>query len=426
MPYNLDAARSEQVKTIVTYRPAWIIRNGITLIFLLVLLLLAVAWFIKYPDIIHAPARLTSINAPKEVKANTEGKLIRLLVKENDTVKQNQVIGYCESIARHEIIFALSANIDSMKTCLQNNQTERLPALFIINYQLLGELQPAYQTFIQAVLQFKNALNTGMYIRKKTLLLKDIENIEKMKETLAEQKSLLEKDVTISKEDYFTQEQLRSDKIIAPMDLRREESKYLSKQLSIPQINATILSNDAQLNDKNKEILELESVIAEQKSTFEQALNTLKSQVDDWKKKYLIIAPVAGKVSFATFLQENQQLTAGQTICFVTPANADYYAEMLIPQGNLGKVRENQTVIMKLESYPFQEFGTIRGKIEFISDIPYDSGYLAKVTFPNGLTTSLNRQVHYRAGLAAEANIITRDLSLLQRLFYNLKGQASY
>ncbi len=65
--------------------------------------------------------------------------------------------------------------------------------------------------------------------------------------------------------------------------------------------------------------MELENTIAQQKSIFSQALNTFKSQVDDWKKKYLLVAPIDGKISFAIFLQANQELQANQAVCFIKP-----------------------------------------------------------------------------------------------------------
>jgi HlyD family secretion protein len=142
--------------------------------------------------------------------------------------------------------------------------------------------------------------------------------------------------------------------------------------------------------------------------------------VEDWKKKYLLIAPITGKVAFTSFMQENQQLQVGQTICFINPENSQYFAQVNIPQSNFGKVAIGQKVLLKFPAYPFQEYGAVIGKIEFISRISTDSGYLAKVSFTNGLNTSYQKQVQYRDGLMANAEIITKDMRLLQRFYYTL------
>ena len=169
--------------------------------------------------------------------------------------------------------------------------------------------------------------------------------------------------------------------------------------------------------------MELENTIIQQKLVFQQSLNTFKSQVDEWRKKYTLMAPIAGQVAFASFIQENQQLQTNQTICFINPENSLFFAEIVIPQSNFGKVAIGQQVLLKFQSYPFQEYGSVMGKIEFISHIPSEEGYLAKVAFTNGLATTYNRQIQYRVGLLANAEIITKDMRLLERFYYNIVRQ---
>ncbi len=77
-------------------------------------------------------------------------------------------------------------------------------------------------------------------------------------------------------------------------------------------------------------------------------------------------------------------------------------------------------MLLKFQSYPFQEYGSLQGKIEFISHIPSDSGYLAKVGLTNGLVTNHKNPIQYRDGLLANAEIITKDMRLLERFYYNI------
>ena len=145
--------------------------------------------------------------------------------------------------------------------------------------------------------------------------------------------------------------------------------------------------------------------------------------MEDWKRKFLLISPIDGIVSFSTFLQENQQLRQGQIICFINPGNSNYYIEALIPQYNFGKVKTGQEVLLKFQAYPYQEFGSVKGRIEFISNAPSDSGYLAKVTLPEGLVTNYKRVVQYRTGLSMQADIITDNKRLLERFFCSFRSK---
>lgn len=227
----------------------------------------------------------------------------------------------------------------------------------------------------------------------------------------------------MSQKTFVANESLNKDKVIADFEYRVEKSKLIYKKLTLPQINAAITSNEAQQNEKQKEIAELKNTISQQKAVFYQSLYTFKSELEGWKQKYFLIAPVSGKVSFGSFIQENQQLQTNQVVCFINPGNSEYYAQLYVPQANFGKVKLGQEVLIKFPSYPFQEYGSVKGRIDFISNIPTDSGYLTKLSLPNALTTSYLKEVQFREGLQAQGEIITQNMRLLQRFYYNIIKQ---
>jgi multidrug resistance efflux pump len=420
---NTFQEHGNEIEEIISNKPPLIVRWG-TLYFLILLLLLAlICWFIQYPDLVNTKAKLTSINAPKEVITKQPGKLIKLFAKENEVVKQGMVLGYLESTASHEELINLSNTIDSLQFLVNKNDIEKILPYLNASAQNLGELQQSFQTFQQSFINFRNYISGGFYLSKKIMLGKDLAFMQKLHNNLLQQKGLNEQDLALSQKTFDASQSLKEDKVIAELEYRNETSKLINKKLTLPQINAAIINNESQQNEKQKEIMELENTIAQQKSIFAQALNTLKSQIDDWKKKYLLTAPIDGKIAFATFLQENQQLQANQIICFINPGNSQYYAEVYIPQTNFGKVKMGQEVLLKFPAYPSAEYGSVKGKIDFISNISTDSGYLAKVILPNGLNTSYKKQIQFRDGLTAQGEIITANMRLLQRFYYNIVKQ---
>ena len=420
---NTFADHGDEIEEIISNKPPLIVRWG-TVYFLLALVLLCIlCWFIQYPTIVNTNARLVSINAPKEIITKTSGKLVKLFAKENEQVNAGDILGYMESTASHEELITLSKNIDTASYLFNRNDLTASLSFLQNNYSNLGELQQNYQTFSATYQNFKNYLSNGFYIHKKAMLSNDLSFLQKMHTNLLQQKELYGKDLALQQKTFDANESLKNDKVISALDYRNETSKLISKKLTLPQISSAIISNEAQQNEKLKEIAELENTIAQQTSIFNQALNTFKSQINEWKQKYLLIAPISGKIAFATFLQENQQLKANQIVCFINPENTQYYAEVYIPQPNFGKVQKGQEVLLKFPSFPFQEYGSVKGKIDFISNISTDSGYLAKVILPQGLNTNYNRQIQYRDGLLAQGEIITKDMRLLQRFYQNIIQQ---
>ena len=414
-----------EIEEIVSKKPPFVVMWG-TVFFLVFLVVIAVVcWFVRYPDIVVASARLNSVNAPREVVTRTDGRLARLVVKEGEKVGGGQLLGYMESIAEPGSVMRVDARIDSVISLIAHNRTDEIVRYFPHDLApgsgvALGELQSSYQKFVQAFGTFRDFLKDGFYLQKKKMLLTDETDIENLHSILVSQRELLQQDLSLSSETFTSSESLLKEKVISPSDYRTEKSKLISKQLTLPQINASIVGNESQLNGKRKEIAELENQIVVQKNTFIQAVQTLKSEIQAWQYKYLLRAPVAGSVSFTGFIQENQEMKSSQPVFYVQPDSTSYFMEMLVPQYNFGKVREGQKVLIRFRAYPFEQYGSVAGRIASINRTATDSGYLARVILPDGLVTSYRQPLAYRNGLVAEAEIVTEDLRLLERFYYGV------
>jgi multidrug efflux pump subunit AcrA (membrane-fusion protein) len=93
--------RTEEVNEILTSAPKWLYRWGISVIFILILVAVGLSYFIKYPDILTADIRLTTLNPPVTLISKTNGKLTHLLVKNNEQLKYNQTIAVIENTANY-------------------------------------------------------------------------------------------------------------------------------------------------------------------------------------------------------------------------------------------------------------------------------------------------------------------------------------
>jgi len=382
---------SHEVREIISYKPVWIVRNGIMLFLIIICLLISVTFFISYPDIVNASATVVPVNAPKPIIAKTGGRLIKLF--KTDGVN-------CNKIEEIPVLFTKSHN----------------------SFIHLGELQTDYRSFAESFLNFTNYLSSGFYVKKKRMLQKDFFNTKKLFSNLLTQKELNEKDLALTQKTHDAQQSLNKDKVISDYDMRNEESRLIGKTMTIPQIDAALINNENQQNALAKEMLELDNQIVQQKKIFVQALNNFKANVEGWKAKYVLTAPIDGLVSYTGFLQVNQQIPEGKTIGFIVPDNTQYFCEMNLSQTNFGKVKTGQEVMLKFQSYPYPEFGSVKGKIELIKNIPTDSGYLSKVFLPKGLLTNYNKQLLFTNGMKAQAEIITADLKLSDRLFTQFKS----
>lgn len=420
---NKSILRSDFVQDMLFQQPSFIVRWGLFLFMLVFIMLIIACWLIKYPDMVQAKGKLTTISASKDIKAKFDGKIAEILVKENQLVKKEEVIAIMESTTDYKEVCELSSSLNAIDKKLRNSNVFDISSEFQTHFRNLGDLQSYYQVYREAYSQYAKCVSGGFYDKKLSILRIDLKNFKAYNENLIQNQKLENKDYLLQKETYEANKALLDKHVISLLEFRQEQSKFLNKEMSIPLAKNVILSNSFQKSEKEKEILEIENQIVLQKATFSQSLQTLRSQIDNWRMKYLLTSPIDGRLSYTTFLQENQIVSANNTIAFISPFRSKYYVEILIPQTNFGKVKNGQTVLIKFISYPSQEFGNISGKIDFISNMPTDSGYVSRVLLTNGLTTDYGKKISYHAGLHAYCDIITNDLRLLERFYYNTLKQ---
>lgn len=414
---RMPELRSSEVNEVLSKPPAWLIRWGITVFFFVLVLMLAVTWFIRYPDLVSGSLKIVSQNLPKSVIAKTEGKIVRLLTTDGQIVKEGQRIAFLESTANHEEVLILNDLTDSLVNMTAKDNLSAAYTVEIPSFFQLGELQKSYQVFQETFIRVKSFVGNGTYLQKRKMLENDFAQLNSLQSNMKNQLQNNQKDLALAEDELESQKRLQEKGYVSKNDYRQAMSKVLGKQQSNEQMQSSIKNNVMSQNQKQQEILELDKTITEQKNALIQAMHTLKSDIEAWKQRYVAIAPTAGKVIFLTSLQENQLVKTGQELLYVLPNGEGFHGEMNIGQFNFGKVKRGQEIIVKLQSYPYEEYGTLRGQIQSISEIPKDSIYFVKVNFPKGLVTSANKTIPFRNGMTATGEIITEDKRLIERFF---------
>ena len=420
---DLDV-RSAEVQEIIGRPPHWLVSSGITGFFGVLILIFLSSSLIEYPEVITAPLKLTAINEPKKLESRINGKLIKLQYENNVQVVEGQILAWLESTASHMAVLELSVQIDSMYQWLLQNNLRRIQTVLIDQFANLGELQTNFQSFEQSYREFNTFLPGGFYSKKLQMLQQEKKYTRKLLNNLEEQKKIQEINLKLAKQEYEAQKKLADKDLIAPIDLSKTEGNVAASRLPLQQIESAIINNYASQIAKEKELLELDRQIIEQTSIFRQALNTLKSAIDQREMDYLLKAPIDGKLVYAGIIQENQTLKAGQLIAYIQPENAHFFGELVISQNSFGKIQEGQRVLVRFSGYPYQEYGSVTGYIDYLSDFPVqDSVFLAKVSFPNGLTTNYGQELPPTNGMRGHAEIITKDMRLLERFYNNIAKQ---
>lgn len=384
----------------------------------------ALTWFIKYPETITTRSRLSGSNAPKPIIARINTRVDQLKKSAGDTLQQGDIIATLESTANADAVLACSVFLNQLYEKLEQENYAGIKTQMQQKFDQLGELQGDYQAFIQTYIPFRDYVLGDYVSRRKSLLAKDLHIIQQSKAVLNEKKALNSEDVQLSRTTLAKNKKLLEEKLISEQEYRELSSRDIGKQMSTPQMKSEYIANEAQVNTIQKEIAELDNEVLKQKALFMQAVLALKSKIEEWKNNYLLLANTGGRLAFTSFLQENQVVAAGKIIGYIIPVNSQIYLETLVPQAGFGKVSPGQSVLLRFDAYPWQEFGVVKGTINYISPVAADSGYyLVKIMLPEGLQTNYNKAIPFQEGLLAQSEIITKDMRLAENLYYNIIRQ---
>lgn len=425
MPQGLNniELRSEHVQDVLTAVPNWMIRWGNTLILILLFMLLAITWGVKYPDTIASQAMITTKLPPQKKYTKIAGKLDSILVKDNQSIHQGDILSIIENTADFEHIQLLKSIVDTIKLNNKNFKfpIDEIPILF------LGEIDSEFALFENSYLQyqlnkelqpFSNEQN-GNQISKSQLYAR--------LNTLETQKRSNQSELIYQKKKLDGQRKLFDKGVIARQELESEEITYLQAERNYANIDASISQireaiGNANTNAISTSIKQTKEEISLLKNVI-QAFNQLKRALINWEMTYATTSDINGKVIFSKSWTQNQTVNSNELLFTIIPKeNSAYIAKLKTPAQNSGKIKIGQTVNLKLENYPDTEFGTIQGKIESISLLPDEEGfYIITVSLPSKLITSYKKEIPFRHEMRASAEIITEDLRLIERFFYQFK-----
>ncbi|WP_367867124.1 HlyD family secretion protein [Pedobacter sp. WC2423] len=410
---------SEEVNEIITAVPSWILRRGITVVFLVILSIILLAAFIRYPDVISTSLKINSLNAPKPVYAKRAGKLTELLWPENKRVELGAPLAFLESTGSHRDVLKLSAQLKLLREMVLS--AKPLSLSLLSPNSNLGELQAAYQNFYQEYVQYLSTQKGGYYQEKRIYLEKDLQAIQALKSQIVTQQKIQQKEYANIEQQYFSYQKLMAKNVISKNEFQEQENKYLAGKYPLQQTETALLNNTVAYAAKEKEILDLENTIAEQRAKFLQTTNSVISETEIWINQYVVLAPVSGTLGYAGVIQQNQSVALNQELFVINPGNTDFFGEIQIPQNNMGKIRIGQRTLIKMHSYPYEQFGMIRGNINYISDVAFkDSVFIAKVGFKTFENKDKLHKIALKNGMLGNAEIITEESSLLQRFYRNI------
>jgi multidrug efflux pump subunit AcrA (membrane-fusion protein) len=427
MPENqyLDV-HSQEVQEILGRIPGWIVRWGLSLVFVIFAGIILGSYLVSYPEVVSAPLVITTHNTPAALQARATGKLSHIMVSNQELVSPGQVVAVIENPAQYHGVIALQGYLDRMIAagCMQLAVTgvENPGDLS------LGELQGPYSTLRRSRRQFEHYLQSNQLPLKIRLLENQIllqdeiftrqqRQLEFQREDLALSRAGFERDSMLS---------LMGSYAISQAEYERSRQGYIQRQAAFAGHESSLKNTEAGIIRFRETLVDLEinhdREMSQHILAVEEGLQQLRAAIDSWREQYVILTPIEGRITNTIFWSENQVIKAGDRFATVVPVDESrIIAKAKVPPGGFGKVETGQKVNIKLSGFPFMEFGTLRGKITAISLVPEEQGYVADIELTGGMTTTYREQLRFIQEMDGVADIITKDTRAIYRVIQPLR-----
>lgn len=414
---------SEEVKDVLANPPKAIFRWGNTLLLVFIGVILFLSWLIKYPDIVIGQAILTTEIPPQKEFARVSGKIDSLFVENYQAVKQNTPLALIENTANYADVCYLKSILDtlSINQSSFNFPLNEMPMLF------LGEIENQFSLFENSYVQYLLNRESNSYLNNDLTNKYTLSQLKYRLQTSINQEEINKEELIYKRKDLERTEKLFAKGVVSAQEYENKKLEFLQAErglknmsVSISQIKESIsntnnLKKQTTITNIREEINLLKAVM--------QSLDQLKSAIKEWELKYLFKSNVDGKVSFMKVWNKNQFINTGDFVFTIIPNNySSYICKVQVPILNSGKIKSGQQVNIKLSSYPDNEYGILKGKVQDISLIPNNEGlYLLDVLLPKKLMTNYNKEIEFKQEMQGSAEIITEDLRLIERIFFQFK-----
>lgn len=388
-----------------------------------VFLLVVWSYFTEMPELAVADGEIVPIGRIQKVQPSEGGILKEIFVRNGHIVKQGDpLISLDDALINAEIETLYSSSIEL------DLRLERLDAL-------IENRPPVFETELT---KYSNLAKSQNDLYKKQIShdkerLFSVENKKNNKqlEYKRKQKQLtaLKEEVAIYTQQRNMRNSLFSNGNVAKVDMLDTSARLASAKNRMAEVEGDLerISNTMQELDQEaveyraarmEEYNSERSEIARQKLLTEEQINELESR----RKRMVIRSNVNGIVKGLDLNVKTGVVAAGELLMEIVPTDDEFLVEAKLKPEDVGHVANGQEVEVKVSTFEFQKFGTIKGEVKHVSASTYLSQednspyYLTEISLAQNFVGDSHGTNRILPGMVVQVDIITGKKSILEYL----------
>lgn len=422
---NFDE-KSQDLKEVLSKAPIWMIRWGMSIVFIILIIIIIGSSIIKYNDIISGKIIITSQNPPVNLEVKSSGRIDSVFVNANEHVEKDRILAIIESKANFKDVEFVKNQINDFKPNI--NDFLSLDTIFPYDVEL-GEIQESYYSFRLNYQRYLEYFNYRLEESKHANLKLQIEKrkaslLNKKNQIILSKESLTNIELTTNR-----QEKLFSKGVISELEFLEFKNKLASVKGKYESLKSSVRMEENSIliaeNNLNQIFINDKSSSSSVWIKLQESIRHLKNQIIYWDHNFLIKSPIEGKIAFFDVWYKFQNVQKGDILFTIMPLKVEkLIGRMIIPITNSGKVSVGQDVIIKLDNYPYQEWGSLKGRVNTISSVPKKdiNMFVYNVYIEiKDLNSSFDKELEFKQEMQGVADIILEELTVSERILYKLR-----
>ncbi|MEB3357021.1 MAG: HlyD family efflux transporter periplasmic adaptor subunit [Synechococcales bacterium] len=372
------------------------------------------AWFGHIQEVSHAQGQLVPEGQVYKVQPMIQGEVAQILVEEGEAVKTGQIIATLDTRLEQTEIERLEQSLTS-----QHAQLLQMQAL-IERTRMEGEVRQAIAT-ADVNAQQMAITETAVDIQTLQEMLTHLDTETEAYQNRLQRLQPLVDAGAIAQDQLFEVEQSIRERQQAitqnsgNLEKSQAESDRLQAQLTRQQAEGqrSQIELQQQLQQLEREAIGIQAHIEETKALLKAARTKL--------DQMFVYAPCDGLVLALGVENTGEVIQAGQTIAEIAPDDAPLVLSAALPSREAGLIETGMTVNIKLDAFPYQDYGIVTGKVLSISpnakaNEQLGAVYEVDIALERDYVMHENQPVELQAGQTAHAEIVVRKQRILDLL----------
>ncbi len=363
-------------------------------------------WFGHINEVGHAKGQLIPKGQVYKIHPVELGKITNLAVKEGQEVKAGQVIAQLDNqVAADEVtrlqqlLIAEQLQLAQMQSLIERTRLEAQTQAAIAKAETQAQAAAIAQAQAQADTNRK--------------LIEQWQSDVVAQNTRRDRLQPLVEEGAIAKEQMFDVEQALRDRqrTITQHQGELQQAIAEAEQLQAGLTQKQAEGRNAQIATQQR-VQQLEVEATQRQAKITELQNLLLTAQTKLKDRFLY-APTNGTILSLNVANIGEVVQPGQTIAEMAADNAPLVLTAYLPNKEAGLVKPGMPVQVKLDAFPYQDYGIIPGKVTAISpnakpDERLGPIYQVEISLSRHSVTTRQQTIPFKPGQTATADIVIR------------------